>query len=257
MQTAVSALGRLLNEISWEGNARKYRHGGLGLENVLTVEVFQALDFLPRTEFLGRVIGTAEGGSPATLKMLAEQLEDLTCSLLPGDVNLAEDPPKGKGRLHLQPDGIIHSPLVYCMLEAKRIKRSAFMPEQLAREFLAVLREAGGRNGLLLLVLPTPPPICVRGHGRLGLHDAVANWLPRVLERAEGEFPPINELYSMIDSTLAYTTWTAVSEQIERALNQFSSPQQSVQRSIRRLAHAALDAIKWHGLQGGPLKTVL
>jgi hypothetical protein len=53
------------------------------------------------------------------------------------------------------------------MLEAKRIKRGAFMPEQLAREFLAVVQEAGDRNRLLLLVLPTPPPVHVRGHGRL------------------------------------------------------------------------------------------
>ena len=40
-----SAMGRLLEEISWEGNARKYRHGGRGLENVLTAEFFLALDF--------------------------------------------------------------------------------------------------------------------------------------------------------------------------------------------------------------------
>ena len=81
MQTARSALCSLSNEISWEGNARKYRHGGPGLENVLTVEVFQALDFLPRTEFLGRIIQSADGGTPATLKTLAEQVEDLTVSL--------------------------------------------------------------------------------------------------------------------------------------------------------------------------------
>ena len=41
--TPPSAIGRLLDEISWEGNARKYRGGGLGRENVLTVEVFSAL----------------------------------------------------------------------------------------------------------------------------------------------------------------------------------------------------------------------
>ena len=157
---------------------------------MLTVEVFQALDFLPRAEFLGRIIRSAEGGSPATLRILAEQIEELIFGLLPGDINLAEDPPKGKGRFHLQPDGILQSSLVYCiLLEAKRIKRGAFMPDQLAREFLAVVQEARDRNGLLLLVLPAPPPVHVKGHGRLALHDAVALCLPQVLERAEGSVP--------------------------------------------------------------------
>ena len=49
----VCAVRCLLDELSWEGNAWKYREGGLGLENVLTAEVFQALDFLPREAFLG------------------------------------------------------------------------------------------------------------------------------------------------------------------------------------------------------------
>jgi hypothetical protein len=246
MKAPPSAVGRLLHEISWEGNARKYRRGGPGLENVLTVEVFQALDFLPRSEFLGRIIRSAEGGSPATLKLLAEQVEELTFSLLPGDIYLASDPPKGKGRLYFQPDGILQSPLVCCMLEAKRIKRGAFQEEQLAREFLAVLQEAGDRSGLLFLVLPEPPPVAVRRCGRLALHEAVANWLPRVLERADGEFLPVDDLYSTIDSTLAYTTWRRVYEEVGGALREFSSPDPSVKRSISRLANSVLDAINWH-----------
>jgi hypothetical protein len=216
---------------------------------VLTVEVFQALDFLPRTEFLGRIIRSAEGGSPATMRILAEQVEDLTFSLLPGDINLAEDPPYGKGRLNLQPDGILQSSLVYCMLEAKRIKRGAFMPEQLAREFLAVVQEAGNRNGLLFLVLPAPPPVQVRRHGRLALHDAVALCLPRVLERAEGRFPATNELCSIIDSTLAYTTWPRIEAEVEGALKKFSCDDPSVRGSVCRLGKAVTNAIRWHGQQ--------
>ncbi|MBE9020222.1 hypothetical protein IQ272_29640 [Chroococcidiopsidales cyanobacterium LEGE 13417] len=42
-----SVLGRLLEELSWVGSTiGSYRTGGRGLENVLTAEVFQALDFL-------------------------------------------------------------------------------------------------------------------------------------------------------------------------------------------------------------------
>ena len=37
-----SAVGRLLHELSWEGNSRRYREGGRGLESVLPVEGFHA-----------------------------------------------------------------------------------------------------------------------------------------------------------------------------------------------------------------------
>lgn len=242
-----SALGRLLNELSWEGDPCRYRHGGLGLENVLTVEVFQALDFLPRAEFLGPIIRSAAGGSPATLQLLAEQVEDLSFSLLPGEVRLAEGATNGKSRLTLQPDAILESPSVYCMVEAKRIKRGSFQEEQLAREFLAVLKKAGDRKGLLFLILPAPPPVCVKRHGRMALHDAVVRWLPQVLERAEGEFPAFNELESTIDSILAYTTWRRVYDEVERALNNFSSATPSVCGSVRRLANAVLDSVRRHG----------
>jgi hypothetical protein len=50
-----SVLGRLLQECSWTGaKIRDFHNGGLGFENVLTAEALTALDFLPRTDFLGR-----------------------------------------------------------------------------------------------------------------------------------------------------------------------------------------------------------
>ena len=69
-----SPMGRLLEELSWEGNARKYRGGGRGLENVLVTEVFSLLDQLPRSTFLGAVLtsrhteqtwGQRGGGQPS------------------------------------------------------------------------------------------------------------------------------------------------------------------------------------------------
>lgn len=57
-----SALGRLLEELSWVGSSiRGYRSGGRGYENVLTAEVLGALDFMPRSAFLGAVIAAAHG----------------------------------------------------------------------------------------------------------------------------------------------------------------------------------------------------
>ncbi|HEV8555564.1 MAG TPA: hypothetical protein VGR06_04100 [Actinophytocola sp.] len=58
-------VGRLLEELSWEGpRVRQYRFGGRGLENVLTAEVLTALDFLPRRGFLGAVLAAAHGADP-------------------------------------------------------------------------------------------------------------------------------------------------------------------------------------------------
>src|SRR4051794_13893034 len=70
----VSAVRRLLDELSYEGNASKYHDGGLGLENVITTEVFQALDFLPRQAFLGRVLAGPSGASLEPARKEVEQV---------------------------------------------------------------------------------------------------------------------------------------------------------------------------------------
>ncbi len=52
-----TVLGRLLEELSWEGHGRiktAYRTGGRGQENVLAAEVLMPLDFLPRSQFSER-----------------------------------------------------------------------------------------------------------------------------------------------------------------------------------------------------------
>lgn len=59
----VSVIGRLLEEISWEGSrVKQYREGGRGLENVLTAEVLLPLTYLPRGPFLAPVLRSAHGG---------------------------------------------------------------------------------------------------------------------------------------------------------------------------------------------------
>lgn len=243
-QKPPSLIGRLLSEISWDGNARTYRDGGRGRENVLTTEVFQALDFLPRSEFLGRVIGSAEGALE-TRRVIASQIEEAVIELLPGDLFL---PRKGDGSepLCIQPDGVIRTPDVYCLLEAKRIRSGAFQPHQLAREYLTVLREAGDRHPLLLLVLPGDPPILVRGHGRLSIEEAIARWITPLLPQLDAEFPTAEELVKRIDSSVAWVTWAAIPEGLEAALEDLHCPDASILGSMSRLVQSVRQAIDWH-----------
>ena len=147
----MSAIGRLLEEISWEGaRVRGYRQGGRGLENVLTTEVFMLLDFLPRDRFFAPVIRAATGAA-ATLDRIATEAESADVKLLPGDIALT---PAG---INVQPDATITTETCSVLVEAKRIKASAFQPEQLAREYLALLQESTDRTPLLLLVLGSRP----------------------------------------------------------------------------------------------------
>lgn len=154
-----------------------------------------------------------------------------------------------KRSLCIQPDGVIESPGVYGLLEAKRIKRGAFEPEQLAREYLAVVQEAQGqgRKPLLLLVLPAAPPVAVKGHGRVEIDKAVANFLEPVRLRCEHEFPEVEMLLRDVSSVIAYTTWPALVDAITAGLSEFSSGDASFDASVKRVATAALSAINWHG----------
>ena len=113
-----SPVGRLLEEISYEGNAKPYREGGRGRENVLMVETFTPLDYLPRTRFMGHVIRSAHGADEARRRVV-EEIERAEISLLPGDVFL------GHTGVHVQPDATILTPTTYVLVEAKRIRPSS------------------------------------------------------------------------------------------------------------------------------------
>lgn len=177
-----SVLGRLLQELSWVGaNIRDFHDGGLGFENVLTAEALTALDFLPRTDFLGAVLQAAHGAVAARSKAVAE-IEQAEVTLFPDQLVLRPNAPTNQ-TLVVQPDGSVISPGSYVMLEAKRIRTSAFQPEQLAREYVALMREARGRSPLLLLILGSEPPVPVRGHGRMGIAEAISRHLHSVLDR--------------------------------------------------------------------------
>jgi len=234
-----SITGRLLDEISWEGNARRYRGGGRGKENVLTAEVFSPLDFLPRASFMGGVIAGAHGADTARQRVVQE-VESAILSFLPGDVPLANS------TIQVQPDAVLTSSSCYTFVEAKRIRPSRFQRDQLARELIATVQEAGDRVPLLLVILGSPPPVLVdQIPGRVLLEDAISQRLHSV--EAERDAPPHGEeLIMSIPEVVAWTTWSDIRAVLAANRNRFSTAPDSVAASITRLCDAAIKAIDWH-----------
>jgi hypothetical protein len=152
---------------------RAYRDGGRGFENVLTAEVLTALDFLPREAFLRAVVRAAHGADAARMMFLAE-VEQAEVILLPEEMKLRPSGPTYQAQLVVQPDDIMMSTGCYVLPEAKRIRRSSFQAEQIAREYVALMAAAEGKSPLLSLILGSPPPVTVKGHGRLSVEDAAS-----------------------------------------------------------------------------------
>ena len=234
-----SIIGRLLDEISWEGNARKYRGGGRGKENVLTAEVFYPLSFLPRVAFLGEVIARAHGADAARSRVLAE-IEDAAISLLPGDLRLAGS------TIRVQPDALVTSASTYTFVEAKRIRSSRFQTDQLAREFHVTLQQAGDRVPLLLVILGSPPPVVVSQiPGRVPLEEAIAQRLDQVATQWESP-SGAEDLVDLIPDTVAWTTWAEIRAVLTANRQRFSDVPCGLGSTVTRLCDAAATAIEWH-----------
>jgi len=233
-----STLGRLLQELSWVGsNIRAYRDGGLGFENVLTAEVLTVLDYLPRTAFLGAVIAGATGAVEARRRVV-DEIEQAELTLLPDELMITRH---DAGAVVVQPDGVLVSPSCYVLIEAKRIRRSAFQAEQLAREYAAVLQEAHGRTPLLLLLLGAPPPVSVAGEGRLSVEEAIARHLSKFTPPAE-----VPRLLDTVSNVVAWTTWDQLRQVVESQAAAFRCDDDSVAGSVARLSGAVTDAVRRH-----------
>lgn len=245
-----SALGRLLEELSWVGKkVRDYRKGGQGYENVLTVEVFQSLDFLPRSMFLGEILRSAHGAAAAR-QIVVNEIERADLTLLPGS-NYYLIPSKSATHtqgLSVQPDGMMSSPNSLTLIEAKRIRSSSFQAEQLARELTLVAREAQvhGKTPLLFLILGSEPPIKVQGHGKLSITDSIAFYLESVLSRAENHEFTAEELINQIPETVAWITWSEISHIVQSQLSSLAIEDQSVAQCVNRLAQSVIRSIEWH-----------
>jgi hypothetical protein len=211
----------------------------------LTAEALTALDFLPRAAFLGGVISAAVGADDARA-VLASEVEEAAITLLPDDLMLGSETTPWGARVVVQPDGIVMSPRCFVLLEAKRIRRSSFQPEQLAREYLAVLQHSGERSPLLLLLLGSPPPVAVQDLGSLSVTDAVDAGLPAVLSRMREDSSSRSQLLDRLPEVVAWTTWHDLSNVLEERLAGFQSSDPSMQACVTRLVQSALSAVERH-----------
>ncbi len=233
-----SSISRLLEEISWEGNARRYRQGGRGRENVLTTEVFNALDFLPRTAYLGAVLLAAHGADQARAAVAAS-IEDADVEVLPGDIapQVAGGSP---ATWTVQPDVTIATGTTLCLVEAKRIRAASFQPAQLARTLMGLRHSAGGRTPLLLLVLGTAPPVPVARLGRLSIEQAVEVGLNQ-LDPADA-----NAVRELAATSVAWITWDEIAAVTREAQHDVGPLPESVRAAVARLAGSLTGAIDWH-----------
>lgn len=230
-----SAIAGLLDELSWEGNARKYRGGGRGLENVLTAEVFQALDFLPRGDFLAPVLAACTPSVP-----MPAAAEDLQFEILPGD---RSDPRTG---IKVQPDVLLTSASHYLFVEAKAIaKNPKFQRGQLAREALVTAANKDERSATLLLVLGAPPPIAVAGRGRLSIADELSQGLADI----RAGYPQIAGADGL-DTSISWITWQQIAEVVAQSASDFANESPSVAAGVQRLAGALTQAVHRHAVRG-------
>lgn len=240
-------LGRLLQELSWVGvTIRGYRDGGRGFENVLTAEALQALDFLPRRDFLGAVLEAARGADRARTQLISE-IEDARITLLPGNHYLTPSGNRHQSQLSVQPDGIIKSPSTFTVIEAKRIRRSTFQAEQLAREYVLALRDSEHRAPILLLIVGSPPPFTVAKHGKLAIPDAISLYLDAVLARAENHSLTTEHARALIAEVVCWITWQEISQIVQNQCDAVRSNDASIQACIDRLSMTVVEAVAWHG----------
>jgi len=242
-----SIIGSLLSEVSWEGSkVTRYRDGGRGLENVLTTEVFQILYFLPRTFFLGEIIRNLHTKNNETLERLIETIEESDFNLFPGNYYLIDEPISHQKGISVQPDALLITESVYSLIEVKRIKRGSFQKEQLAREFYLVTREAKGKIPLLILILPSKPPISVSGEGRVDPVEYIKQTLPKVFSESDSHQHSLEELIYMVDNHIAWITWDEIFDIINKQNINYQAQKRSDKLSIIRLCEAILEAIRRH-----------
>ena len=250
MEDYRSPLTRVLSGVSWEGRKvnTKYRDGGRGVEEVLTAEVFQALEFLPRHPFIEevakKIIRLGEEKEPF---IEPDYIETVTFEVSPGGgLSLRPSGKTHQERVEVQFDALITTSRCDIYVEAKRLGRSSFQEEQLARTFLIALRESRNRSGKVLLILGEPPPVLIKKMGRQSIENGILETLPVVYEKTEGIDASLQEVESRISDTVAYITWEDIAIAVTKAMERYENHDPSTSAAVKRIAKSLVQSIRWH-----------
>lgn len=133
----------------------------------------------------------------------------------------------------------------YVLVEAKRIKKASFQREQLAREYLAVIRAAQTRHPVLLLILGSPPPVNVKKQGLRHITAAIEEHLPTVLSNT-GADERVDDLVKRIPEVVSWITWGELDTVVARQLPFMKIEDPSLRGTEERLAKAVSIAIAIH-----------
>jgi len=148
--------------------------------------------------------------------------------------------------VNVQPDLIVKTRSVYCIVEAKRLRQSSFQRFQLAREFLLAHKAKDKRPQqapLLLLVLSRPPPVLIQGKRRQSLETAIMAGLREVISQPEDMLGWAEKIHE----TVTWITWSEIDQIVRRNFNAMNITDPSVRASIERLVQSIADSIRRHG----------
>jgi len=241
-----TVIGRLLAEVSWQGNkVKQYRNGGRGLENVLTAETILALDLLPRSWFLGGIFKNLNGTAQQVKENLVAEAENLNITFLSDHIYLDRSASHEKG-IAVDADVVLTSDKIYAFIEAKRIRENRFQVEQLAREYLVLTRDAFDRTPAFILFLSRNPPIKVDKLGYVEPREAILKTIDEVYKKVDKHPVTLDKLKQNIDATLLWISWQEIANIVEKQISDFECNNQSVYLSIHRICKLLQRAIIWH-----------
>ena len=247
--TPYTAIGRLMEVISWHGKSiRHFRGHGTGIEDVLTTEVIQALDFLPRNHFLAPVIEACEGSALDARDRLADEAEALRVEAHADRYYLKPSLENHQSAIGVDPDVVFETPDVLAFIEAKRIAASAaFQHEQLARQYFVLTRAAGDRQSCLILLLGSEPPVKVKQIlGKVYPADVIRDTLPAVYERADPHPMSLDSLLEHVEDHLLWITWQRLEGVVASAAKTFSSGNRSIDAAVARTAEPIIGCVARH-----------
>lgn len=242
-----SPLCRHLIKVSWEYRQLEYyRDGGKGREDILTADFIETIDSLPRLWFLSELLKNSQGAESARQR-LATECEEAKLLLFPGDIYLRQSTGNYATAIPVKADALIETPSVFCLIETKRPKGvTSFQPQQLAREYVAVLRNCQRRVPLLWLVVPHEPPFPIQGHGKLSAKEAISLHLPSVIERADALSENLETLLERVEDVVAWITWPEICGVISKQIKLLPNGDPSILSAVTRKADKFRRLVEWH-----------